>query len=79
MPTYTYPQGELFWMMLDIFLFAIWIWILAATFGEVFRRDGMTGGAKALGVVLPPFVILRYLIPRGEKLQRRSLVATVGS
>jgi hypothetical protein len=83
MLTYTYPQGGLFWMMVQIFLFAIWIWLLAALFGEVLRSHGMSGGAKALWamcrIVLPVAGILRHLIACGKNMQQRSLVATVGS
>ena len=49
MLTYTYPQGGLFWMMVQIFLFAIWIWLLAARFGEVLRSHGMSGGQRPSG------------------------------
>jgi hypothetical protein len=74
---YTYPLADLFWTMLEIFLFVIWIWILIAIFGDIFRSDDMGGGAKALWVifviVLPFLGILVYLIARGGKMQQRSL------
>ena len=77
MLAYTYPLADLFWTMLEIFLFVIWIWILIAIFGDIFRSDDLGGGAKALWVifviVLPFLGILVYLIARGAKMQQRSL------
>jgi Na+-transporting methylmalonyl-CoA/oxaloacetate decarboxylase gamma subunit len=72
-----YPQQSLLWTMLEFFLFVIWIWILIAIFGDIFRSDDMGGWAKALWVifviVLPFLGILIYLIARGGKMQQRSL------
>ena len=77
MLAYYYPQQSLLWTMLEFFLFVIWIWILIAIFGDIFRSDDMGGGAKALWVifviVLPFLGILVYLIARGAKMQQRSL------
>lgn len=77
MLAYTYPLADLFWTMLEIFLFIIWIWILIAIFGDIFRSDDLGGGAKALWtifvIVLPFLGILIYLIARGGKMQERSL------
>ena len=77
MLAYTYPLADLFWTMLEIFLFIIWIWILVAIFGDIFRSDDLGGWAKALWtifVIVLPFVgILIYLIARGGKMQERAL------
>lgn len=77
MLAYTYPLADLFWTMLEIFLFVIWIWILIAIFGDIFRSEDMGGGAKALWtifvIVIPFLGILIYLIARGGKMQERSL------
>ena len=77
MLAYTYPLADLFWTMLEIFLFIIWIWILFAIFGDIFRSDDMGGGAKALWVifviVIPFLGVLIYLIARGGKMQERAL------
>ena len=76
MLAYTYPLADLFWTMLEIFLFVIWIWILFMIFGDIFRSDDMGGGAKALWVifviVLPFLGILIYLIARGGEMQERA-------
>jgi Short C-terminal domain/Phospholipase_D-nuclease N-terminal len=77
MLAYYYPQQGLLWTMLEFFLFVIWIWILVAIFGDIFRSSDMSGWAKALWVifviVLPFLGILVYLIARGGKMQERSM------
>ena len=77
MLAYYYPQQSLLWTMLEFFLFVIWIWILIAIFGDIFRSPDMGGWAKALWVifviVLPFLGILVYLIARGGKMQERSM------
>jgi hypothetical protein len=77
MLAYLYPQQSLLWTMLEFFLFVIWIWILIAIFGDIFRSDDMGGWAKALWVifviVLPFLGILVYLIARGGKMQERAI------
>ncbi len=77
MSAYIYPQGGIFWTMLELFLFIVWFWILIAIFGDIFRSHDMGGWAKALWVifvvVLPFLGILIYLIARGGKMQERSL------
>ena len=77
MLAYLYPQQSLLWTMLEFFLFVIWIWILIAIFGDIFRSGDMGGWAKALWVifviVLPFLGILVYLIARGGKMQERAI------
>jgi len=77
MLAYYYPQQSLFWTMLEFFLFVIWIWILIAIFGDIFRSHDMGGWAKALWVifviVLPFLGILVYLIARGGKMQEHAV------
>jgi hypothetical protein len=77
MLAYTYPLADLFWTMLEIFLFVIWIWILFMIFGDIFRSEDMGGWAKALWVILVivlPFLgIFVYLIARGGKMHERAL------
>ena len=77
MLAYSYPQGGIFWTMLELFLFIVWFWILIAIFSDIFRSRDMGGWAKALWVifviVLPFLGILIYLIARGGKMQERSL------
>jgi len=77
MLAYIYPQQSVFWTMVEFFFFVIWIWILIAVFGDIFRSHDMGGWVKALWVifviVLPFLGVLVYLIARGGKMQERSI------
>lgn len=70
------PLLDLFWTMLELFLFIIWIWLLISIFGDVFRRD-MSGWAKAgwvlILIVLPLLGALIYLIANGGDMQERTV------
>ena len=59
MLAYYYPQQSLFWTMLEFFLFVIWIWILIAIFGDIFRSHDMGGWVKALWVIF--VIVLPFL------------------
>jgi ABC-type multidrug transport system fused ATPase/permease subunit len=71
-----YPLLDIFWTMLEVFLFVIWIWILIVVFGDIFRSRDLGGGAKALWVILvvilPYIGVLIYLIARGGKMHERA-------
>ena len=72
----SYPLLNLFWTILEVFLWVIWIWILIAIFMDIFRSHDLSGGAKALWflfVLLIPLVgVLVYLIVRGGSMHERS-------
>ena len=72
----TYPLLDLFWTMLEIFLFVIWIWLLIAIFADIFRSHDLGGGAKALWflfvLVIPLLGVLVYLIVRGGSMHERA-------
>jgi hypothetical protein len=74
---YTFGSGELLWSMLWFFLFIIWIWVLIAIFGDIFRSDDLSGVAKAFWiffvVILPWLGILIYLCVRGSGMTKRSI------
>ncbi len=75
--TTTYPILDLFWTMLQIFVFIIWIWLLIAIFSDIFRSHDMGGGAKALWfifvLVVPLFGVLVYLLVRGGSMHERAV------
>jgi ABC-type multidrug transport system fused ATPase/permease subunit len=75
----TYPLLDIFWTMLEIFLFVIWIFILFQIFIDIFRDHGMKGWEKAVWVIvliLLPFLgALIYLIARGGGMHERALKA----
>ncbi|MGP0029039.1 MAG: SHOCT domain-containing protein [Acidimicrobiales bacterium] len=72
----TYPMLDIFWTMLEIFLFIIYFWLLIIIFSDIFRSRDLGGGAKALWVIfvviIPLFGILIYLIARGGKMHERA-------
>jgi hypothetical protein len=76
MLAYTYPLLDVFWTMLEFFLFFLWIWILIIIFSDIFRSHDMGGLAKALWVIfviiLPFLGVLIYLIARGGSMHERA-------
>jgi len=74
---YTFGSGQLLWSMLWFFMFVIWIWVLIAIFGDIFRSHDISGALKAFWVifivVLPWLGILIYLIARGSGMHDRAV------
>ena len=72
----SYPLLNLFWTMLEFFLWVIWIWILITVFIDIFRSHDLSGWAKALWVlfvvILPFLGVLVYLIARGSNMHERA-------
>ena len=72
----SYPLLNLFWTMLEFFLWVVWIWLLIWVFIDIFRSRDLSGWAKALWVlfvVIIPFLgVLVYLIARGGKMHERA-------
>ena len=72
----SYPLLNLFWTMLEFFLWVIWIWILIMVFIDIFRSHDLSGGAKALWFVFVLFIplvgVLVYLIARGGSMHERA-------
>ncbi len=77
MLAYDYPLLNIFWTMLEFFVFFLWIWLLIVVFMDIFRSQDISGWAKALWVifviVLPFIGVLVYLIARGGSMQERSV------
>jgi hypothetical protein len=69
--------GQVFWSMVWFFLFFIWIYMLIAVFGDIFRSPDLGGWAKALWsvfiIVLPYLGVFVYLIARGRDMQERAM------
>lgn len=74
----SYPLLDLFWTMLEVFVFILWIWLLIAVFADIFRSHDLGGLAKALWIilliVLPYLGVLIYLIARGGSMHERAAV-----
>ena len=73
----SYPVLDIFWSLLEFFLWVIWIWIMIWIFIDIFRSHDLSGGAKALWflfVLLIPLVgVLVYLIVRGGSMHERAV------
>jgi len=72
-----FGTGQVFWSMVWFFLFFIWIWLLIAIFGDIFRSRDLSGWSKALWSVfvifLPYLGVFVYLIVRGHKMQDHAI------
>jgi hypothetical protein len=73
-----YPILNIFWSLLEFFLFFIWIWLAFMVFADIFRSHDMGGAAKALWVifivVLPYLGVFVYLLFRGGDMHERAAV-----
>jgi hypothetical protein len=60
--------GDLLWGMLVFFFWFMAIWIFITIFGDIFRRNDLSGGAKAGWIfvlfILPFFGALIYVVTR---------------
>jgi ABC-type transport system involved in cytochrome bd biosynthesis fused ATPase/permease subunit len=72
----SYPVLDIFWSLLEFFLWVIWIWIMIWIFIDIFRSHDLSGWAKALWflfVLLIPLVgVLVYLVVRGGSMHERA-------
>jgi len=72
----SYPLLNVFWTMLEFFLWVIWIWILIMVFIDIFRSRDLSGGGKALWFLFVLFIpligVLVYLIARGGEMHERA-------
>ena len=70
-----YPLLNVFWSMMIFFLWVLWFWLLITVFVDLFRRDDMSGWAKAawavLLIVLPFIGVFIYLIVNGRHMAER--------
>jgi len=79
MTVLTVGNGDVLLWMLEFFLFVIWFWLLLGIFTDLFRDHELSGGWKALWIivlVIFPFLgILVYLIARGRGMTERGIQA----
>jgi hypothetical protein len=73
----SYPLLNVFWTILEFFLWVIWIWILIMVFIDIFRSHDLSGWAKALWFLFVLFIpligVLVYLIVRGGSMHERQV------
>jgi len=68
-------------VVLEIFIFVLWLWVLIAVFSDLFRDHELSGWWKAVWIffiIVPPFTfftVFIYLIARGGGMQRRAIAA----
>ena len=74
--TSSYPLLNIFWTLLEFFLWVIWIWILIMVLIDIFRSHDLSGWAKALWVLfvllIPLIGVVVYLIVRGGEMHERA-------
>jgi hypothetical protein len=72
-----YPFMDVFWSMLVFFRWVAWLLILFRIFGDLFRRQDLSGWGKAawsIFVIFLPFLgVLVYLIAEGKNMARRDI------
>ena len=73
----SYPLLNIFWTIVEIFLWVLWFWILITIFIDIFRSPDLSGWAKALWFLFVLFIpiigVLVYLIARGGSMHERSV------
>ena len=70
-----YPFLSVMWTLIVVFAWVIWFWMLIIIFGDLFRRDDVSGWGKAAWVVfiiVVPFLgVLAYLISQSKGMAAR--------
>lgn len=70
-----YPLLNLFWTMLEFFLWILWFFLLFKILTDIFRSHDLSGWSKAgwiVFVIILPFLgVLAYVIVRGKSMSRR--------
>jgi hypothetical protein len=73
----SYPLLDIFWTMLEFFLFFVWIFLIVSIFVDIFRSHDIGGVTKffwVLFIIVLPFLgVFVYLIARGGSMHERSL------
>ena len=66
-----FGTGQFFWSLIWLTVFFSWIWLLFIVFADIFRSHDLSGIAKALWVILVPYLgVFVYLITNGGKMQQ---------
>jgi len=72
-----YPFLDVVWTMFIFFAWVIWFWLLITVFGDIFRRQDLTGWGKAgwtiFVIVLPYLGVFIYLISQHQGMADRNL------
>jgi Phospholipase_D-nuclease N-terminal len=72
-----YTFLDVFWSMLVFFLWVMWFWLLFSIWGDIFRRDDLSGWGKAgwliFTIVLPFLGAFVYLITQDDGMTKRTV------
>jgi hypothetical protein len=72
-----YPLLNLFWTMLEFFLWVLWFFLLFKVITDIFRSRDLGGWGKAgwmiLCIIVPFLGVLVYVIVRGRSMQERDI------
>ncbi|RAG85861.1 SHOCT domain-containing protein [Streptacidiphilus pinicola] len=72
-----YPMLNVFWTMLEFFLWILWFFLLFKILTDLFRNHEMKGWHKALWIifviVLPFLGVLVYVIVHGRDMSQRDV------
>jgi hypothetical protein len=75
-----YPLLDVFWTMLEFFLWILWFFLLFRIIGDIFRNHDSSGWTKALWlifvIILPFLGVLVYVIVNGSGMSRRDIAQT---
>ena len=82
MLAYEWTFGSVLWAMIVFFFWFMLIWMFIGVFADIFRRNDLSGGAKAgwllLIFIVPLFGILIYLIARPKMTEQdKEMIAAV--
>jgi hypothetical protein len=72
-----YPFLDVVWTMFIFFGWIIWFWLLFTVFGDVFRRNDLSGWGKTgwivFTIVLPFLGVFIYLITQSSGMTKRNI------
>src|SRR5688572_16406780 len=72
-----YPFLDVMWTMVVFFLWITWFWLLITVFGDVFRRDDLSGWGKTgwliFTIVLPFLGVFIYLVTQNRGMTARNV------
>ena len=75
-----YPFMDVLWTMILFFTWVLWIWMMVAILGDVFRRRDISGWGKAAWtvflIVVPFLGALAYLIANHDGMASRNVERT---
>jgi hypothetical protein len=73
----SYPFLDVLWSMVVFFVWILWFMLLFKVFGDIFRRDDLSGSGKTgwiIFTILLPFLgVFVYLITQNDGMTRREV------